>query len=397
MIAMARITLILYLIFIISGCRTFSAGPGGKILLDGSEDSIASYQKKAQDFEKEGDLELALANLRIAENLVGKKIETLTDHMENNGEKHYQKGLSLKKAGQREQAEKEFLTALRYDRHHKSALKKLKGMAVPSRSIAYTVKEGDTFETIAGQVYKNPGYEFIVRSFAEDAKGEVKKPTAGQILRLPILELEFTRRFFNFNKEMNLARKLYKEKDYQNILPLAENILIHVPENEEAVFLINSSYYGLAEKYFNEENYPSAIEMLKMIDPGFRNVKNRILYIERVQAGRIKAAREGAVDADYQKAVELEQKKRYVQALSSYESMDPSYKDVKARVLRLKRIMRKESGRHYMKGVKFFSNQQLEEAIGEWKASLVFDPANTKAKKDMENAIQLLKKIKEIR
>jgi hypothetical protein len=77
--------------------------------------------------------------------------------------------------------------------------------------------------------------------------------------------------------------------------------------------------------------------------------------------------------------------------------MDPSYKDVKARILRLKRIMLKESLRHYMKGVKYFSNQKLEEAIGEWKASLVFDPANTKAKKDMENAIQLLKKIKEIR
>lgn len=380
------------------GCRTLSVNPDKDAPIEGSLSSLSSYQQKALDYEKADDTELALANWRIAENLVGQKISALTDHIENNAEKHYQKGLSFKKVGQKADAVREFLTALRYDKSHKAALKKIKSMSIPSRSIAYTVRDGDSFESIAGQVYKNPNYEFIVKSFAgQDTKGDGKKLTTGQTIRLPILELEFTRRFFNFNKELNLARKLYKEKDYQGILPLAENILIHVPENEEAVFLINSSYYGLAEKNFNEENYSAAIEMLKMIDPRFRNVKNRILYIERVQAARIKDARDNINAVNYEKALDFEKKKLYQKALSAYESVDPAYKDLKDNIGRLKKIMRKEAEKHYLRGVKYFSDQKLEQAIGEWKETLNLDPSNAKAKKDMENASRLLKKIKEIK
>lgn len=395
---MPRLVMLLMIAFAVSGCRTFSVDSDKNATIEGPLLSLSSYQKKALDYEMEGDEELALANWRIAEELVGQKISALTDHMENNAEKHYQKGLSFKKEGQKQEAVKEFLTALRFDKNHKSALNKIRNMSIPSRNIIYTVKDGDTFESIAGQVYKNPNYDFIVKSFvAQDSKGEIKKLAPGQTIQLPILELEFTRRFFKFNKELNLARKLYKDKNYQEILPLAENILIHVPDNEEAVFLINSSYYGLAEKYFNEENYSGAIEMLKLIDPRFRNVKNRILYIERVQAGRIKEARDNVNALNYQKALAFEKKKLYQKAISAYESVDHGYMDLKERLSNLKQIMRKESEKHYLKGVKYFSDQKLEQAIIEWKESLNLDPNNAKAKKDIENASRLLKKIKEIK
>lgn len=395
---MSRFIIFLIIILTTAGCRTLSVDSDKNTPIEGPLLSLSSYQQRALDYEKNGDPERALANWRIAETLVGQKITALTDHMENNAEKHYQKGLSYKKAWQKEDAVREFLTTLQYDKNHKSALKIIKSMSIPSRNIAYTVRDGDTFESIAGQVYKNSNYDFIVKSFVgQDSKGEVKKLTPGQTIQMPILELEFTRRFFKFSKELNLARKLYKEKDYQGILPLAENILIHVPDNEEAVFLINSSYYGLAEKYFNEENYPGAIEMLKLIDPRFRNVKNRILYIERVQAGRIKEARDNVNSSNYHKALNYEKKKLYPMALSAYESVDHGYMDLKERLSNLKQIMRKESEKHYLKGVKYFSDQKLEQAIGEWKETLNLDPNNAKAKKDIENASQLLKKIKEIK
>ena len=355
---------------------------------------LLTYQNKAMEYEKEGELQLALANWRIAETLMSKKISALTDHMENKAEKHYQKGLSQRKNGHWNEAVKEFLSALQNDRNHKQALRHLKKGAVLSRNIRYKVEEGDTYESIASQVYKNPAYEFIVRSFAGvDKKGLV----SGTVIELPHLELEFTRRFFNFNKEILVARKIFKEKDFQKLLPVAENILVHVPDNEEAVYLINSSYYGLAEKYFSEENYPGAIDMLKMIDPRFRNVKNRILYIERVQAMRINEAKDSTNRANYTKGYELVRKKQYVQALAYYEKADPGYKDVKEKISGLKITMKNQSEKHYMKGVEYFLNEKLEEAIGQWKETLALDPSNTKAKKDIENAAQLLKKIKKIK
>ncbi len=383
------------MMLVVNGCLTLEGGKDTPPSMEGPNASLSSYQQKALDYEKDGERELALVNWRIAENLVARRIAALTDHMEDNAEKHYQKGLSFAKSGERLKAVQEFLTALRYDRNHKSALKQIRKLTEPSRSISYTVREGDSYESIAAQVYKNPSYDFIVRSFTRpESKGKL---ITGQTLSLPILELEFTRRFFNFNKELNRARKFYKEKDYQGILPVAENILIHVPENEEAVFLINSSYYGLAEKYFHQENFPAAIDMLKMIDPRFRNVKNRILYIERVQADRIREAKDSVNAASYKKAVELEKKKLYPKALSAYESMDSGYLDVKERIVSLKSVMRKLADKHYLLGVKYFSGQKLEEAVTHWKETLNLDPANAKARKDLENALQLLKKIKEIK
>ncbi len=52
---------------------------------------------------------------------------------------------------------------------------------------------------------------------------------------------------------------------------------------------------------------------------------------------------------------------------------------------------------HYINGIKYFTEEKLDKAIQEWEETLKLNPQHPKAKGDMENAVRLLQKLKEIK
>ncbi len=126
---------------IVSGCISTKKNQSWN--LDNTP-SMQPYQAKALKYEKNNDLQLALANWRIAEKLLFDKINSITANIENNAEMHFQKGVTLYNAGIIEQAKIEFLRALRYDREHEGALAYIKNWYQTSNT--HTVKAGDTFK-----------------------------------------------------------------------------------------------------------------------------------------------------------------------------------------------------------------------------------------------------------
>jgi hypothetical protein len=52
---------------------------------------------------------------------------------------------------------------------------------------------------------------------------------------------------------------------------------------------------------------------------------------------------------------------------------------------------------HYIKGVKFFVEEDVEGAIQEWETTLSLEPNHPKAKKDIENARKLLQNLEKIK
>jgi tetratricopeptide (TPR) repeat protein len=52
---------------------------------------------------------------------------------------------------------------------------------------------------------------------------------------------------------------------------------------------------------------------------------------------------------------------------------------------------------HYLKGVNFFVEEQIEKAIQEWETTLSLEPKHPKAKKDIETARNLLQKLEKIK
>lgn len=360
---------------------------------DSAMPSPIPFQKKAIKYENDQELQLALANWKIAEALLKERILSITKHIEENAEKHYQNGLTYMQKGQVDLATTEFLKTLWFDPSHREVMDALKNIG-PSRTLTYTIRPGDTFTSIAEHVYKNRDQSCIVSYFSGvDLESDLKP---GNELTLPVLELGLTKRFFNYQKEITEARDFFKKKEFKKALQVAENIHKHMPDNEEAMFIINSSYDALAEELEKKQKYESAIELLEKIDPKFKSVKNRIQHIRDILARKREAVTENKNATHYQAGLNFLDQKQYLKALEALEKVELSYGDVKMKLAELKELMTAESEMHYRNGVKFFLDEKLEEAIGEWEIALALAPENVKAQKDIDNAKQLLKKINEI-
>ncbi len=382
---------IILLVLIISGC--ISTKKDQVWNLDNTP-SMHPYQVKALKYEKNDDLQLALANWRIAEKLLFDKINSITANIENNAEMHFQKGVTLYNAGINEQAKKEFLRALRYDRDHEGALVYLKNWYRSSIIITYTVKKGDTFKKIANNVYNNYNNDYIVKYFSELNNNEALK--AGAVINLPVLNIELTKLFFNYQKEIEAARKLFHGRDFENLLIAAENILKHNPSNKEALFMINTACYKLGEKFFREGKYQKSIDFFKRVDSDFRNVKNDITEAIAAFSKMKNDATENENYRCYYKGLELYRNKKYIEALKYLDKVESGYETVNDVKLKIQSSMKKESELHYKNGVKYFVNEKLTLAINEWEKALLLNPEKKMIERDIENAMNLLEKIKKI-
>jgi hypothetical protein len=58
--------------------------------------------------------------------------------------------------------------------------------------------------------------------------------------------------------------------------------------------------------------------------------------------------------------------------------------------------MKKQAEIHYLQGVRYFLNEDLQNAINEWETTLTLDPGHIKAKNDIKNARSLLEKLKKV-
>jgi len=377
---------------ILSGCTMVKTDT---LVLDYDKiPSMQPYQAKAITLERKDDLQLALANWRVAEKLLIDKINTLTEHIENNAEKHFQKGLTLFNSGFNELAELEFVKTLSYDRSNQDALGYLKERLKRPRSILYEVKSGDTLRSIAETIYNNGEKAYIVGYFSGENDSTALEP--GTIIKLPVLNVELTKYFFNLNREILFARKLFKTKNYEKLIVAVENILRHEPLNREAIFMKNTACFKLGEKYFHDAKYQQALELLKRVDRYYRNVKSDIAEVKTAYDKMQHEAIEVQNDMLYHKGLSFFENKNYQEALKIFAEIKPGYANVKDIVSDINSEMKKMADLYYKNGVKFFLNEHLDLAIGEWKKAINLDPENKMIKRDIENSLKLLEKIEKM-
>jgi len=226
----------------------------------------------------------------------------------------------------------------------------LKHKLVDEEYTLYQVQKGDTLKHIAQKKYNDSRKDFLIAYF-NDLKMETKL-APGATIRLPVLEPTPTKQTMDTQgmavdaKEISIDTKemlskalaYYKVKNYRETVSISEQVLEYDPANKEARHLINESHYQLGKS--------------------------------------------------------LSRQKRYREALESFNHADSGYKDVKESVALIKKQL---AGEHYLRGVKYFTDEELDKAVKEWEATLTLDPNHPKAKKDIENAKQLLQKLKEVK
>jgi tetratricopeptide (TPR) repeat protein len=167
------------------------------------------------------------------------------------------------------------------------------------------------------------------------------QPAPGSNLTLPILEPELMSQVTNIEKELERAEILFNAQKYDATISLASKLLEYDPGNEGAARLKDASYYEMGRQ--------------------------------------------------------LRRQGKYRESLKMFDSVDPLYKNVQKIIASVQRTMEKLAEQHYRMGVKYFVNEQLEEALGEWEIALELNPDHKKAKANIVKTKTLLEKLENVR
>jgi len=384
------------------------------------------YLKKATTYKNNGELQLALFFLKIAASLnpddmeVVGKISDLKLTIDKKSNKYFKKGKRFYIQKKPEMARKQFLTALRYNPDHKDALDYLKNRLIPKEYITYTFEKNDSLKIISNKFYKDPDLVFLIVYF-NNFKSDTE-PEPGEILTIPILEPGFNQTFGHRRQDMISAKNLLGERRFQEVIVITKKILEDDPLNKEAIKLKNEAFYQIGIQLTSQGKYFEAIDTFKKITSEHDGMNGVIQ--EAIQQGLLKAEHllkekkyeesinfaEKILDYDpsntaakklistslCQQGKDLLIRKKYDEALRVIDKTDPA--DVCAKKIRLavKEAIKQQAEAHYIQGVKYFLNEELQSAIKEWEKALKLNPEHNKAKKNIEKAKSLLEKLKKV-
>ena len=253
-------------------------------------------------------------------------IERLSGRLEAAAEVSFQKGLKYYRQKKIRSARKAFLLALAYKPDHRQALDYLKNKLEIQEGIKYTLKKEDTLAGIAIKVYGDAELGDFVGVIIHDDTGSGIKPGAAVILpdiaKIPIAP--------DLKDDIRLAeaREFFRKGRYQEAMVAAKTILEYEPTYMEARNIFDSSAYQIGLGLFRGKKYAQALQILRDLDPDFRNVSHMISFIERY-----------------------------------FNSMAEA---------------------HYRAGAQYYSNEQIEDAVKEWEKTLSFNPDHLKAKDGMK-------------
>jgi tetratricopeptide (TPR) repeat protein len=193
--------------------------------------------------------------------------------------------------------------------------------------------------------------------------------------------------------------------------------------NKKGSDLKNVSCYQIGMELSRQEKYPEAMEMFKKVSPEYQGVeeaiqqavnkelfkaKNLLKQKQYKQASAVagkfldydksnKAAQDLINTAFCQQGKNLIIRKNYTEALNVLSKADPQYDCVKKTTSDVYKAKKKQAEVHYLKGVKYFLNEELQSAIKEWEEALALNPEHKKAKKNINNARNLLERLEKVK
>ncbi|MDM8542544.1 LysM peptidoglycan-binding domain-containing protein [Desulfococcaceae bacterium HSG9] len=343
--------------------------------------SPLAYKNKAIAYEKKRNLTKALEYWKITSSIdpYNAKIKGKTALLEaintSFAKTHFKKGVRYYQKRQLKNARKEFMIALRHDPEHQQALNYLKNKFTRSAYKTYQVRKGDTYNKIAGKIYKDSSKGFLIANINRLAF--TKKPRPGAILKIPRLD----------NIRIPSAKPREKPSDETETQPepgtemVIEESDISEPSIINPIIDIESELTD-ARNYFIAKNYPKVLPITQTIlenDPQ----NNEALKLKN--------------QAYLSMGKDLALKKKYTEAINMFNETDADFQGAKEAINDIKKQMSQEAEEHYRRGVKQYLREELSKAIEEWEKTLLLNPGHTKARKDIENARNLIKKLEKMK
>jgi len=393
-------------------------GPGSLT----SEDCLA----KASILEQQDELSMALSYLRVAQALnpedqaITAKIEQLQANCRQKAEKHMKFGVEQYDLKQFEQARRHFLIVLRYDPDNQKAQDYLKQRLIPCNCQTYKVQKGDTLKQVAKKFYQDPGKDFLIAYF-NDLKPD-KQPKPGTWLKLPHLEAEFAKPFFDIPGELTQARQFLAEERYGDVIGITGKILEYDYLNKEAEDLKSEAYYQMGLHLLRQEKYEAAMEMFSKVDGDHEGMA---ATLQAANAQALQRTEQMLAQREYDKALASAQlvleydrsnqaaddlvnrilcdqskaflaEQKIAEALEVLGQADPKHSCIAEASAAMQAQLKEQAESHYLQGVKYFLMEDLQKAIAEWEIAVRFDPDHVKAQQGIQNARHLLEQLDKV-
>lgn len=357
------------------GCVTpAKKGPETRLSLE--KELFSTYMTKAREAETGMDLLSARENYKLAltvnpkDKSVEQHLTRLEKKISSAAEAHYKKGLDLNSQGRYKEARNQFLMALALRPGHTEALEKIKAKKLPSfkNHIVHVVKPGDTLSKLAQFYYEDFKKFPIIAKYngLEDAT----QLRVGQEIRIPRLEGMDTVAGGGGNGLAAQESSMSGEQDQS-----AETD-DEPPVDQAAI------YRDLGINLFMEQKYDEALvefEKVLKTDP------------------KDKMAIEFSYRAHYEMALALFKKKDYLTAKNQFASCLQYKADCQKCHAYIQESENLYKEIHYRKGIQYFEDEKLDDAIREWELVSAVDPNYRRTNYLIQKANTILKKVEEIK
>lgn len=344
--------------------ETEQGAPPAPRRLSVREALAAPYRLKAEALERQGALREALGQWTIALTIdpgdaaLPERRRALAARIEAEAAARLRQGREALARGAALEARRHFLAVLALRPGDRPALDALRNEVKDVPFVTHTVRAGDTLASIAQRYYGDRSRSEVIW---ETNKLPPKPQLAvGTTLRIPqIPGVPFTTtappapavdsRGAPAREEVRPeldpllaeARDALDSREYAVALASVGTVLASNPRNAEGLDLKKAILYGLGKSQFEQDKYEESYR-----------------------------------------------------ALSELAKLAPAYEDSAdlLQQLRARLVLQ-----HYRQGLRFYREEKLQEAIAEWRAVLAIDPRHANARKNIEQAELILKKLERLR
>jgi tetratricopeptide (TPR) repeat protein len=336
----------------------------------------APHREKAERLQREGALRAALAEWNIAltidpaDTTVAQVKRRLEARIEREVADRVQQGRAALAREAHLDARRHFLAALALDPRNATAFEALRHDVKDVRFITHTVRSGETLGSIAQRYYGDPSRSEVIWEINQLPRNP--RLVVGSSLRVPEIP----------------------GLPFQLSAPVPASAAIAIP--------------GGGPEPRPAPSLPARDDVAPEVDPLLAEVKeavdNRNYAEALVDVDRLLAS-----NPRYPEATELKKSILYLLAKSQIEQKNydesmksltqlaklaPNYEDSAAL---LGQARMRSVQQHYAEGLRFYREEKLEEAITEWKVVLDLDPKHPSARKNIEQAETILKRLEERR
>lgn len=381
---------LILLFLLVSGCASFQKISQKSAELP-QEKYAKEYLQKGRSYENKGDLVGALKQFKLAMTVSPSNQEAIKNRnriekaLRSSAQAHYRKGLKYHKKGKYGRARKQFLAALRLWPDYPEAAKVLttwKRLEI-KRYIVHEIRPGDTLANLAKRYYGDYQKFSIIAKY--NYITDANKVKVGKKIKVPEIEgIEFLAGANDIKTEEQVISDP-RLSDLEASLTEIENgeseteiqTVKEKPAGDQIAF-----YRDLGRELFRNERYHEALDEFKKVLNIFPEDEVAFDYSYR---------------SHFQIAQDLLDREVYLSARDHFRESLRYNEDCEGCRRNIKKSENLYKEDHYKKGMQYYGNEQLRNALREWELVMTVDPNYKKVDYLINKAKTILKKLEEIR